>query len=203
MKKLKIILMLGFLFSLYFQQQAEAQETKATVSKSKIGSAVAVFDDGKYRIAGSLAQPIRQNPGQLTRGQLWYLGVRIITTEAAQKENSIPIEFSLDQNYPNPFNPTTTIQFTLPEASTVTLKLFDILGKELVTLVDKEMATGVHKVLFDATDFASGVYFYRIQAESENSDSRQAFVQLRKFDFHQVGKTASTFRDGQLKYSRR
>ncbi len=203
MKKLKIILILSFLFSLYFQQQAEAQEAKITVSKSKLSTAVAVLNDGNYRIAGSLAQPIRQNPGQLTSGQLWYLGVQIITTEAAQKENSIPIEFSLDQNYPNPFNPTTTIQFTLPEALTVTLKLFDILGRELVTLVDKEMQTGVHKVLFDAKNFASGVYFYRIQAKSENSDSRQAFVQLRKFDFHQVGKTASTFRDGQLKYSSR
>ena len=183
MKKLKIILILSFLFSLYFQQQAEAQEAKITVSKSKLSTAVAVLNDGNYRIAGSLAQPIRQNPGQLTSGQLWYLPVQIITTEAARKENSIPIQFSLDQNYPNPFNPTTTIQFTLPEASTVTLKLFNILGKELVTLVDKEMEKGVHKVLFDAKDFASGVYFYRIQAESENSDSRQAFVQSRKLIF--------------------
>ncbi len=163
-----------------------------------MGAGVAVFHDGNYRIAGSLAQPIRQNPGQLTSGQLWYLGVQIITTEAAQKENSIPLEFSLDQNYPNPCNPTTTIQFTLPEALRVTLKLFDILGKKLVTLVDEEMATGVHKVLFDATDFASGVYFYRIQAKSENSDARQAFVQSRKVIFIKVGKTASTFRDGQL-----
>ena len=181
--KLKTVLMLGWLVSLSLQQQAEAQEAKITVSKSKIGSAVAVFNDGTYRIAGSLAHPILQNPGQLTSGQLWYLGVQIITTEVAQKENSIPIEFSLDQNYPNPFNPTTTIQFTLPEASRVTLKLFDILGRELVTLVDKELATGVHKVLFDATDFASGVYFYRIQAESENSDSKQAFLQSRKLIF--------------------
>ena len=181
--KLKTVLMLGWLVSLSLQQQAEAQEAKITVSKSKIGSAVAVFNDGTYRIAGSLAQPILQNPGQLTSGQLWYLGVQIITTEAAQKEDSIPIEFSLDQNYPNPFNPTTTIQFTLPEASRVTLKLFDILGRELVTLVDKEMEKGVHKVLFDAKDFASGVYFYRIQAESENSDARQAFVQSRKLIF--------------------
>ena len=181
--KLKIFLMLSFLFSLPLHPQAEAQEAKITLSKSKMGTGVAVFDDGNYRIAGSLAQPIRQNPGQLTSGQFWYLPIRIITTEVAQKEISIPIEFSLDQNYPNPFNPTTTIQFTLPEASKVTLKLFDILGKELTTLVDMEMETGVHKVLFDAKDFASGVYFYRIQAESENSDARQAFVQSRKLIF--------------------
>ena len=100
MKKLKIILILSLLFSLYFQQQAAAQDAKITLSKSKMGTGVAVFDDGNYRIAGSLAQPIRQNPGQLTSGQFWYLGVQIITTEVAQKENSIPIEFSLEQNYP-------------------------------------------------------------------------------------------------------
>ncbi len=147
-----------------------------------MGAGVAVFDDGNYRIAGSIGQPIRQNPGQLTSGQLWYLPVQIITTEAAQKENSIPIQFSLDQNYPNPFNPTTTIQFTLPEASTVTLKLFNILGKELVTLVDKEMEKGVHKVLFDAKDFASGVYFYRIQAEL-SSASQRVLIQSKKLIF--------------------
>ena len=178
--KLKIILMLSFLVSLPFEQQTAAQEAKITLSKRKMGTGVAVFDDGNYRIVGSLAQPIRQHPGQLTSGQLWYLPVRIITTEAAQRDNSIPAKFSLDQNYPNPFNPTTTIKFTLPEASRVTLKLFNILGKELATLVDKEMETGVHKVLFDAKNFASGVYFYRIQAKSEDSDSRQTFVRSKK-----------------------
>ncbi len=177
--KLKIICILSFFFTLALTQ-AEAQEAIITVSKSKIGTGVAVFDDGTYRIAGALAQPIRQNPGQLTRGQFWYLPVQIVTTEVAPKENSIPIKFSLDQNYPNPFNPTTTIQFTLPEASMVTLKLFDILGREVVTLVDKEMTTGSHKVLFDAKNFASGVYFYRIQAKSEDSGSRQALMRSKK-----------------------
>ncbi len=181
--KLKIIVMFGFLVSLPLQQQAEAQEAKITLSKSKMATDVAVFNDGNYRIVGSIGQPIRQNPSHLTTEQLWYLPVQITTTEIAEKENSIPAEFSLEQNYPNPFNPTTTIQFTLPEASKVTLKLFNILGRELTTLVDKEMESGVHKILFDAKDFASGVYFYHIQAKSVNSDSRQVFVQWRKLMF--------------------
>ncbi len=182
MKKPKIML-LSALFCLTLYHRAEAQELKVTVSKIKMGTGVAVFDDGNYRIVGSLGQPIRQNPGQMIMEQLWYLPVEIITTEKLQKENPIPTEFSLEQNYPNPFNPTTTIQFRLPRASKVTLKLFDILGKELTTLVDKEIETGVHKVLFDAKDVASGVYFYRIEAKSVNSGSMREFVQSRKLIF--------------------
>ncbi|MFQ5606259.1 MAG: T9SS type A sorting domain-containing protein [bacterium] len=183
MKKLKLIL-LGILFTFPFQQQAQSQEAKITVSKSIMGNGVAVFKDGSYRIVGALAQPFRQNPGNLKSEQFWYLPVQVLTTEIDEKTNAIPIDFRLDQNYPNPFNPTTTIQFALPEPAAVTLKLFDILGREVTTLFDKEMESGVHKLLFDAKDFASGVYFYRIRAES-TSGSQPAFVRSKKLIFLQ------------------
>ncbi|MFQ5752250.1 MAG: T9SS type A sorting domain-containing protein [bacterium] len=77
---------------------------------------------------------------------------------------TIPKEFRLEQNYPNPFNPTTTIQFALPKPCKVTLKLYDILGRDVATLVDEEFEPGEYKVVFDAQGLASGVYFYRIQA---------------------------------------
>ncbi|HTP13293.1 MAG TPA: T9SS type A sorting domain-containing protein [Bacteroidota bacterium] len=76
----------------------------------------------------------------------------------------VPSSFWLEQNYPNPFNPTTTISYQLAAVSTVTLKVYDLPGRELATLVDGEMSAGTHEVAFDATKFASGVYFYRIQA---------------------------------------
>lgn len=89
-----------------------------------------------------------------------YIGATSVEDHAA-----IPTEFALAQNYPNPFNPSTTIQFALPVRSEVSLKLFDLLGREVATLVNGELETGVHKVVFDAKDLASGVYFYRIEAD--------------------------------------
>lgn len=79
------------------------------------------------------------------------------------KEN-IPKVYTLYHNYPNPFNPTTTIKYDLPKAATVTLKIYDILGREVKTLVDHEMKTaGSYRVVFDASNLASGVYLYRLQ----------------------------------------
>ncbi len=72
--------------------------------------------------------------------------------------------FSLIQNYPNPFNPNTTIAYSIPIAGKVSLKIFDVLGNEIATLVNEEKTTGNYTVNFDASNLTSGVYFYRIQA---------------------------------------
>lgn len=80
--------------------------------------------------------------------------------------------FELKQNYPNPFNPVTTIQYSIPQRSNVTLKVYDVLGNEIAALVNEEKDRGVYTVNFDATDLASGIYLYRIQAGS--------FVETRK-----------------------
>jgi hypothetical protein len=77
-----------------------------------------------------------------------------------------PAEYALQQNYPNPFNPTTTIQFDLPEQAYVTLKIYNLLGQEVSTLVSHElMDDGEQEVDFDANYLPSGVYFYRIVAQ--------------------------------------
>ena len=70
-----------------------------------------------------------------------------------------PSGFQLFQNYPNPFNPTTTIRFSLPQRSHVTLKVFDVLGREVATLVNRELNPGEHSVVLYASKLASGVYF--------------------------------------------
>ena len=75
-----------------------------------------------------------------------------------------PKEFKLEQNFPNPFNPTTTIQYQLPENNKVTLKVYDILGSELKTLVNEEQEAGYKEVKFDASNVASGIYIYKLQA---------------------------------------
>jgi hypothetical protein len=77
---------------------------------------------------------------------------------------SVPKVLALDQNYPNPFNPSTTINFTLAEDSHVSLRVFDMLGREVATLANGEMKAGeVHNVLFDASKLSSGLYFYRLE----------------------------------------
>jgi hypothetical protein len=77
----------------------------------------------------------------------------------------VPHVFALDQNYPNPFNPTTAISFTLAEDSHVSLKVFDVVGHEVATLVDQNLKAGeLHSVMFNASNLSSGVYFYQLQA---------------------------------------
>ena len=78
------------------------------------------------------------------------------------KGETIPVTYELSQNYPNPFNPTTTIRYQLPNDGMVTLKVYDILGAEVATLVNEEMVAGKHEVNFNASSLASGVYIYRI-----------------------------------------
>ena len=83
-----------------------------------------------------------------------------------------PAQYGLSQNYPNPFNPNTTIKFSIPEASNVTLKVFNTLGEEISVLVNRVMEAGTHEINFDASQLQSGIYFYRIDAG--------AFSQVKK-----------------------
>ena len=78
--------------------------------------------------------------------------------------NPIPSVFTLYQNYPNPFNPSTKINFDIPRQTFVTLKIYDIAGREIAKLANGEYTPGAYSVVFDAAKFASGVYFYRITA---------------------------------------
>ncbi len=79
-------------------------------------------------------------------------------------EVSVPYKFTLEQNFPNPFNPATTIKYSIPELSYVTLKVYDILGREVATLVNGQKSAGSYEINFDAEKFASGVYFYKVQS---------------------------------------
>jgi len=80
--------------------------------------------------------------------------------------HALPNFFNLEQNYPNPFNPTTAIKYQIPEISFVTLKVYDVLGKEVAILVNQERTSGNYEIEFDAPYLASGIYFYRLQAGS-------------------------------------
>jgi hypothetical protein len=87
-----------------------------------------------------------------------------IVTDVNETGNPLPTEFSISQNYPNPFNPTTAITYTIPEVSRVTLKVYDILGEEVATLVNEDKSVGNYVAYFDASKLASGMYIYTITA---------------------------------------
>jgi len=88
----------------------------------------------------------------------------------------VPSAYELGQNYPNPFNPTTTIPFTLIKRGLVELKVYDILGREVMTLINRPMETGYHRFLFDGSNLASGVYYYRISVNGTVKAKRMTLV---------------------------
>lgn len=98
-------------------------------------------------------------------------------TSVVSHGNTIPSIFRLFQNYPNPFNPTTAISYRLSAVSHVTLKVYDVLGREVATLVDGEQNRGIHRVNFNGTRYASGVYFYRMLAAGKDG---QRFESVKK-----------------------
>jgi len=81
---------------------------------------------------------------------------------SVEVEENIPLEYGLEQNYPNPFNPNTTISFSIPERANVNLKVYDILGNELVTLINEETEAGSYNISFNSNGLSTGVYFYQL-----------------------------------------
>jgi len=91
-----------------------------------------------------------------------------------------PLRYSLSQNYPNPFNPTTTIGFSLPSQSFVSLKIFDVMGREVAVLLAEELPAGMYKQEWNAADLSSGVYFYRLEATTTSLGQSGSFTKTKK-----------------------
>jgi hypothetical protein len=102
-------------------------------------------------------------------GQNVPIGIGVISTE-------VPGTFELQQNYPNPFNPTTNIRFAVPHNELVTIKVYDILGKEVATLLNENKQAGTYEVNFNASSLSSGVYFYKMSAGKFSSIKRMVII---------------------------
>ena len=135
-----------------------------------------IVQSGKHLMADI---PINiSNPELITLSKLILINTdrQKITNSQAEiiygNAPTLPLDYVLYQNYPNPFNPTTSIQYSIPKKSNVTLKVYDLLGVEVKTLVQKEQNRGVYTISFQGDGLASGIYFYRLQADE--------FVQTKK-----------------------
>jgi len=116
---------------------------------------------------------------EISDGELSTVDSSTVTTGSLVdvEKDVIPTSYSLNQNYPNPFNPTTTINFAIPKQADVSLQIYNVLGQEVKTLVNKNMTAGYHTINFDASNLISGMYIYRIQANGIDGSN---FVDVKK-----------------------
>jgi hypothetical protein len=164
MKTMKsVFLFLILACFLAFHDYIEAQHK---LPHSVIGNGGIAANNGSYRLNSTVGQPgigVVSNPSNINEAGFWYQ-VGNILTSIETVSNSLPEEFRLYQNYPNPFNPSTTIEFALPKSAFVTLKVYNLLGEEVATLIGEQRAAGIHRFNWDARGLASGVYLYRLEA---------------------------------------
>jgi len=111
----------------------------------------------------------------------WILRRSFFVTDISEDDITNPvIALTLNQNYPNPFNPLTKINYSVSHTSNVVIKVYDVLGNEIETLVNEEKQRGSYEIIWDAEGLPSGIYFYRLQAIDTESSSGQVFVETKK-----------------------
>jgi len=91
-------------------------------------------------------------------------GIRLMSTTGTGNETALPYKFELAQNYPNPFNPTTNIKYQIPKDANVNIRIYDMLGREVMTLVNEFKKPGMYEVALNGSKLSSGTYFYKITA---------------------------------------
>jgi hypothetical protein len=142
---------------------------------------MALTYEDKYRASCTNTGKYDSTANAILRGVLDYMN---ITTEVEQIGNLTPTEFRLEQNYPNPFNPSTKISWQSPVSSWQTLKVYNILGHEVATLVDEFRAAGNYETEFNPAssikNLASGIYFFRLQVGNPSTGSIQSFIDTKK-----------------------
>lgn len=145
------------------------------IIRGVIGNGGNTISDGGLVLKGTIGQTAIGNVNGTQfqhRVGFWYYAGRMITGVQTVPE-VLPKAFWLYQNFPNPFNPVTTIRFAVPKISHVQIAVFDLLGRQVMTLVDKEMSPGEYTIQVHGEGLGSGIYFYRMSASG--------FVQTRRF----------------------
>ncbi|MBC8043984.1 MAG: T9SS type A sorting domain-containing protein, partial [Rhizobacter sp.] len=140
--------------------------TPALRSQGNGGGASYTYTDGEAMLIPQTDYFYRLSEED-NAGNREVLAIRSATLRAGEAGANLPREFELKQNYPNPFNPGTVIEYELPVKSDVAIKVFDMLGREVQSIVNEQKAAGRYEVKFNAARLSSGIYFYRLIAKSE------------------------------------
>ena len=169
-------LIYGVTLCLFFFLNESSAQYK--ISNSVFSNGGSISGSSMNQIISTIGEPVIGTSGnsvnQIQSG-FWY-SEDILTGVEKNDRNSIPKEFQLMQNYPNPFNPTTTIIFDLPKESHVTMKIYNILGQEVKTLINETKKPGSYHLNFNASSLASGVYIYRIKAGEFTSTKKMMLI---------------------------
>jgi hypothetical protein len=156
-------LILFSLILIIFTSFAQAQYE---IKKSVLSNAGTNSITSNYKLKGTLGEQFTQemqSASNIIQPGFWYSVMKI--TDVVD-EAELPEVFELYQNYPNPFNPTTTIKYDLPKEASVTLRVYNILGQEVETLVNSVRPAGKYEIQWNAFGLASGFYIYRIEASN-------------------------------------
>jgi hypothetical protein len=148
------------------------------ISFSVLSSGGTQQTNSAYILNGTLGQVIIgncENTVHQAHAGFWQLYYQSVLVNVDDDSN-LPKEFKLEQNYPNPFNPSTIIKFGIAERRNVQIKIFDVLGSEVKTLVNQEMDAGWYELLFNAAGYSSGFYIYRMQAGNYISTKKMLMI---------------------------
>ena len=137
-----------------------------------------------YQAGLTIGQPVSgtsTSTNYKTSLGFWYKDLGLPTGVEEIEHDQLPGSFSLSQNYPNPFNPSTTIDFTVPKKGNVRIVVYNLLGQQVVTLVDQPMAAGVYRTVWEGCNeaghaVASGIYFYRMEADNFVSTKKMVLL---------------------------
>jgi hypothetical protein len=157
---------------LLLQTPADAQ---IQLPQSVVANGGDLQDNQHYRLEGTVGQAligVVSDPASYRHEIGFWPRAVWITTGVAEPEEALPIRFWLGENYPNPFNPMTTLEYAIPFRARVSMRLYDVTGREVRTLIDEEMDPGQYTIVLEASGLSSGVYYFRMTAGD--------FVQTRK-----------------------
>jgi hypothetical protein len=153
-----------------------AADADYSIPQSVIGSGGGETSGPDNRLVGTVGQAaigVVAGPSNIHEIGFWYQPGWIMTD--VEEGDGLPTRYWLGQNQPNPFNPVTSIRFALPNPGRVTIRLYDVAGREVRTLVDEELPAGWHRTVLEAGGLASGIYFCRMTA-GEFTDVRKLLL---------------------------